>query len=322
MKVLVTGAAGFLGRAFVRHHVAAGDIILGIDDMSAEHAKRPEELVASQPNPGRYPSFQEREVRDWLAHAAAATEKYDVVYHFAAPVGGRVTIEGDPFFNAGSLAIDSDLFRHFAKYGNADLIVYPSSSAVYGVSLQDGKGQMLYEGMFHPNKVQWLAPDEMYGFTKMVGEMLAWRYAGYGHDVLCLRPFTGYGEEQSLDYPTPSIAQRAKRREDPLVVWGSGQQTRDFVHVDDIVGASEARIDAGVKGYQTMNIGSGEATSFLAVARKMADIVGYSPEITSDTGKPEGVMARYCDPLKMLRYYTPKVSLEDGFRRVIEAVEA
>ena len=322
MKVLVTGAAGFLGRAFVRHHVAAGDIILGIDDMSAEHAKRPEELVASQPNPGRYPSFQEREVRDWLAHAAAATEKYDVVYHFAAPVGGRVTIEGDPLFNAGSLAIDADLFKHFAKYGNADLIVYPSSSAVYGVSLQAGDGQMLSESDFHPADLTWRAPDEMYGFTKMAGEVLAWKYAGYGHNVLCIRPFSGYGEEQSTDYPVPSIAQRAKRREDPLTVWGSGSQTRDFIHVDDLVGATEARISAGVEGYQSMNVGTGVQMSFIEAAKMMAGLVGYEPAIASDETQPFGVMSRYCNPRMMLAHYKPAVGIDEGFRRVIEAVEA
>jgi nucleoside-diphosphate-sugar epimerase len=106
------------------------------------------------------------------------------------------------------------------------------------------------------------------------------------------------------------------------VVWGSGWQARDFIHVDDVVGATLARIRAGVEGYDSMNIGSGSPTAFNAVARMMADIVGYEPEIANDDDKPEGVQSRYCDPSKMLQYYVPSTTLERGFRRVVEAVEA
>lgn len=307
----MTGGAGFLGRTFARYHINKGDDVFSIDDMSSPYAHWDPDMA-----------FREEDVVRWLETASCATETWDIVYHFAAPVGGRQRIESDPLYNADSLRIDSVLFRHAVTHGNFGLIVYPSSSAVYGVSLQTGQGQRLAEEMFHPGRVNWPAPDEMYGFTKMAGEVLAWKYAGYGHNVLCLRPFSGYGEEQSLDYPVPSIAQRAKRREDPLVVWGSGWQARDFIHVDDIVGATMARIKDGISGYQNMNIGSGTPTSFNAVARMMADIVGYEPEIANDDDKPEGVQSRFCDPRRMLECYIPSVSLERGFARVVEAVEA
>lgn len=313
MKVLVTGGAGFLGRSFARYHINKGDDVFCIDDMSSPHARWDSDMA-----------FVERDIVEWLMGASCAVEPWDVVYHFAAPVGGRQRIEGDPLFNADSLRIDSVLFRHAVTHRNFGVIVYPSSSAVYGVAYQNSKAfkAHLMEDMFHPADAQWVAPDEMYGFTKMAGEVLAWKYAGYGHNVLCLRPFSGYGEEQSLDYPVPSIARRAKRREDPLVVWGSGQQGRDFIHVDDVVGATVARLTAGVDGYQVMNIGSGTLTTFTAVARMMADIVGYEPEIVNDDSKPEGVMSRVCDPMRMLGYYVPSVTMERGFARVIEVVEA
>jgi GDP-L-fucose synthase len=160
----------------------------------------------------------------------------------------------------------------------------------------------------------------MYGTTKLVGEFLAWKAADYGLNTLCIRPFSGYGEGQSLDYPVPAICARAKRREDPLVVWGSGHQMRDFVHVDDVVRATVCRLDAGVHRYQSMNISSGIPISFRDIARKAAGIVGYNPIITIDVSKPAGVNARYGNPARMLDYYTPTVGLHEGLSRVIRSL--
>ena len=82
-------------------------------------------------------------------------------------------------------------------------VVYPSSSAVYGVNFQTNDATFMHEGLFNAASPSWFAPDEMYGFTKLVGEFLAWKAAPYGLSTLCLRHFSGYGEEQSLEYPVP-----------------------------------------------------------------------------------------------------------------------
>jgi nucleoside-diphosphate-sugar epimerase len=312
-RVLVTGAAGFLGRAFVKHHIAAGDSVLGIDDMSAEHAKRPEGLPT-------YDDFHALDAAYWMEHSAEATYPFDIAYHFAAPVGGRTVIEGDPLFNADSLRLDSALFRWAAKY-SPGVVVYPSSSAVYGYIKQGMDGQPLPERLFHPRNGEWDAPDEMYGFTKMAGEVLAWKYAGYGHNVLCIRPFSGYGEEQSTDYPVPAICKRVVvDRENPVTIWGSGDQKRDFVHVSDVVGATVSRTSAGVAGYQSMNIGSGVGTGFQQVARLAGMTVGVVATMTYDTTKPEGVLVRVADVTEMQKYYTPRVSLEQGISSVALAL--
>jgi nucleoside-diphosphate-sugar epimerase len=245
---------------------------------------------------------------------------YDIAYHFAAPVGGRVKIEGDPLFNADSLRLDSLFFRWAVK--RVKLAVYPSSSAVYGVELQERGSGPLFEEQFHPANLKWYAPDEMYGFTKLAGEVLAWKSAAYGLNALCIRPFSGYGEGQSLEYPVPSICQRALERQDPLTIWGSGSQTRDFVHVDDVVGATLARIEAGISGYQPMNIGSGHPITFMTIASIASDIVGYTPEIVVDTTKPEGVKSRYAKTTRMRLFYKPTVTLKDGLARVLEDRDA
>lgn len=308
MKVLISGAAGFLGRHFTTFHVEAGDDVVAVDNFSSGRASWA---------PGRY----ERSYLDAAQFFASGDDHYDLAYHFAAPVGGREKIEGDPLYNADSLRLDAAFFRWApGKVGTA---IYPSSSAVYGVDLQEGDGTELREVAFDPGQRMWLAPDEMYGFTKMAGEVLAAKAAKYGLRTLVLRPFSGYGEGQSEDYPVTAICHRALLRQDPLVVWGSGHQRRDFVHVSDIVGATQAALAAmPAEGNLALNIGSGIPTSFVEVAGMAARIVGYDPVIKTDPAKPEGVHARYADIRRLSRIYTPQVSLPQGLARVIKSLSA
>jgi nucleoside-diphosphate-sugar epimerase len=245
----------------------------------------------------------------------------DLVIHMAAPVGGREKIEGDPLYNADSLRLDSAMFRWAVKH--AKTMVYPSSSAVYGTRFQDVDGIRLREEYLRFAYNEDIpVPDEMYGFTKLAGEMLAWKSAAYGLNTLCIRPFSGYGEGQSFEYPVPSIARRAINREDPLVVWGPGTQQRDFVHVRDLIGATMARLESGVFGYQTMNIGSGIPTSFNDIAKTCASIIGYEPQIQNLTDKPMGVATRYADIREMVQFYTPQITLHEGLGRVIDFIRS
>jgi len=309
MNVLITGAAGFLGRHFAKHHIWLDHYVTAVDDFSSPYAWWPTEFA--------FASMRREDAAVFLARPGHP--RYDLVYHFAAPVGGREKIEGDPMFNADSLRLDAALFR-WAVRAKPKVIVYPSSSAVYGVYFQEPPGIPLVEDLFRPAAANWPVPDEMYGFTKLVGESLAFRAAQYGVNTLCIRPFSGYGEDQSLEYPVPSIIARVKAREDPLIVWGPGTQTRDFIHVDDVVGATLARVKNGIEGYVTMNIGWGVPISFDTIARMAADIAGYAPQIERLHDKPFGVMHRYCDPTIMKTYYPDeKVHITEGIARMLRA---
>ena len=301
--VLITGASGFLGSHFLDWFMRAG----------TEYDVWPMDI---KPHPFGIP-YDLQDLGLWL-------EDFDVdcdlVIHMAAPVGGREKIEGDPLYNADSLRLDSALFRWAIKH--AKTVVYPSSSAVYGTQLQGQDGVALHEQMFHPRDTTWLAPDEMYGFTKLAGEMLAWKSAAYGLNTLCIRPFSGYGEGQSFEYPVPSIAKRAIAQEDPIEVWGPGTQTRDFIYVRDLIAATMARLEEPVNGYESMNIGSGVATRFNTIAQMCAGIVGYAPEIKNRADKPMGVQNRFADTARMRKYYEPQTTLYEGLERVINFVRS
>lgn len=314
MRVLITGGAGFLGKHFVQHHVEAGDEVIAIDNMSSTGASWWEPAGTSDIEDLPY-TYREDDVR-FALHGLEL--EFDLAYHLAAPVGGREKIEGDPLYNAGSLGIDAWFFRW--AIGHVKTVVYPSSSAVYPVTLQGANPSRLHEDDFSARASAWASPDEMYGFTKLVGERLALAASKYGVNTLCIRPFSGYGEGQSLDYPIPSIAKRALARENPLVVWGPGSQQRDFVHVSDLVGATVARVEAGIDGYQTMNIGRGFGLSFNDIARLCADIVGYEPEITNLADKPTGVLNRVANIDRMAEFYQPKVQIRDGLARLLDSL--
>lgn len=301
MKVLITGASGFLGRSFLEWFMIDGQHDVWSVDL--------------RPHPDGVPI----DVQDMCDYLHEFDEDVDLVVHMASPVGGRMKIDLDPMYNADAFRLDSEMFRWAVKH--ADTVIYPSSSAVYPIALQEADSQgKLSELRVDPTLDVWGRPDQIYGLSKLVGENLAWRSAAYGLNTLCIRPFSGYGPGQDFDYPVPSIAARILKREDPIVVWGPGSQQRDFVYVTDIVKATMERLTDGVTGYRSMNICSGWGWSFNDIAMAMAEIEGYRPQIVNDPTKPVGVMRRIGDPTVMRRYYKLEVTVRDGLKRVLEDV--
>jgi len=160
-------------------------------------------------------------------------------------------------------------------------------------------------------------PDALYGWVKLTGEQLARLARRAGVPVTVLRPFSGYGKDQSADYPFAAFAQRARAREDPFVIWGDGKQVRDFVHVDDVVDAALALAAGGHDG--PFNIGLGEPVPMRELARRFTAAAGYDPQIRLMPNAPAGVSYRVCDPARLQKYFTPRVTLAEGIRWALES---
>lgn len=288
MRVLVTGHMGFIGRHLSRYFMGRGWDVTGVDVVAGEDA------------------------RTWFNSAGMAP--FDLVAHCAAVVGGRQVIERSPMQQAVDFELDAGLFR-WALEGNAPQVVYFSSSAAYPVDLQrnDEWHRPLMEDDIDLEAPQ--QPDALYGWSKLTGEVLARHARQAGLEVLVVRPFSGYGTDQGTCYPFPAIMARAAAREDPLTVWGDGQQVRDFVHIDDICAAIGAFLDAEESG--PVNIGTGRPTSMEQLARLAARTVGYEPEVKALASEPSGVAYRVADTTEMSRHYVPKVSLEEGIERAL-----
>ncbi len=322
-RALVTGGCGFVGRHFVRRLLDGGWHVIVVDNMSSGSHPRNwrigshwDNCTISQFN------LLQIDVRDFVRQYGAGY--FSLIIHCAAVVGGRLKIDGDPLAVATDLAIDSDFFNWVVKAKNRPKVVYFSSSAVYPLELQHRTQHcMLAEKLVHPEAQRFGCPDMTYGWAKLTGELLA-RHAvkTYGADVITYRPFSGYGEDQSFDYPFPSIIRRVVNRENPITIWGSGDQCRDFIHIDDVVEAVMQTKDV-LKPGDVLNLGSGIPVSFrqlVAMAHTECglDMSTYPCDIVCDTTKPEGVFYRVADTYKLNQFYKPKVSLEEGIRRVAQ----
>ena len=135
-------------------------------------------------------------------------EKIADVFHFAAIVGGRAKIDGDPMMVALDLSIDAEFFYWVCRH-KPTRCLYPSSSAAYPVDLQtEGGAIALSESDINFKRMG--EPDMTYGWSKLTGEYLAHIAAKYYDvSVTCIRPFSGYGEDQDLTYPIPAIAPKS-----------------------------------------------------------------------------------------------------------------
>ncbi|MEX0813735.1 MAG: NAD-dependent epimerase/dehydratase family protein [Chitinophagales bacterium] len=340
---LVSGACGFVGRNLTKRLYNTTDATLIIvDDLSVglhpsewlqdfqSKKVKDAELIGADERIWFFKQDFRKFLRDLMENGnflkndyGLEIETFNDVFHFAAIVGGRAKIDGDPMMVALDLAIDAEFFYWVCRH-KPDRVLFPSSSAAYPVDLQTDKDAVALKESdinFHSNLGQ---PDMTYGWSKLTGEYLAQIAAEYyGISVACVRPFSGYGEDQDLSYPVPAIAARAAAKEDPFEVWGSGKQGRDFVHIDDCIDAILMALD-NISDGRAINIGQGRLTSFLEIIEYFTKFAGYKPEIKPLLDKPVGVHSRYSnmDYVKNEFGWEPKISIEEGLRRVYDkAVE-
>ena len=281
MDILITGSHGFVGRYFINrlqeHNLTMIDIKAGTD------------------------------CRDFFKRE---DKQYDLVIHLAAIVGGRESIEGRPMAVADNLSIDSEFFQWCLKT-NPKKIVYFSSSAAYPTWLQSYRGTKLREDRISLSYLNG-TPDMTYGWSKMTGEYLA----QFVPNVHIFRPFSGYAWDQDLTYPFPMYVKRAIEMQNPFEVWGPGTQTRDFIHMTDVVEAVMTAVDLGIT--EPINLGTGRATSFIELAKMCMTEVGYQGNIETRPDKPVGCMHRVSNNSKLLSFYTPKITLEQGIAEAVD----
>lgn len=336
---LITGGCGFVGRNFVqRIYNTTDDTIFFIDDLSVgTHPSTwlPEGTPSRTEGGLEFFGDDERMIflkqdaryfiRAMLDNENHIKDTYglgithfDDVFHFAAIVGGRAKIDGDPMLVALDLSIDAEFFLWVCRH-KPNRTLYPSSSAAYPVDLQtESDAIALSESDINFKNMG--QPDMTYGWSKLTGEYLAYIAAKYYDvSVTCIRPFSGYGEDQDLSYPIPAIARRAALKENPFEVWGTGKQGRDFVHIDDVMDCTLMAMDKITDG-SAINIGRGKLTSFLEIIEIFTGFAGYDPDIKQLLDKPVGVHSRYAnmDYVNNDLGWTPSISLEEGMRRVYD----
>ena len=305
MHVLITGGAGFVGRHFCNALAARGDLVTCVDSIVSESAKHPDTWA------GQNIFFIKDDCRNFFKTNAS---QWDLVIHLAAVVGGRANMEQFPIAVAEDLAIDASFFVWITKNKhNIGHVIYFSSSAAYPIEFQknDSNKRPLCETMIDFKTLG--MPDLTYGWAKLTGEYLA-RVTSekYGVKIACYRPFSGYGEDQDEVYPFIGILKRILKKEDPVTIWSDS--VRDFIHIEDVVSWVLESYPTMTDG-TSINLGTGEGTSFRELAEKMMKISNHSAPILIQNEMPQGVYYRVSAKTSS---FIPKISLEEGITRSIE----
>jgi len=204
--------------------------------------------------------------------------------------------------------------------------MYYSSSAAYPISMQTrANKKILNEDDINLDVI--MNPDMSYGWSKLTGEYLAKFTKKSPTNIYIFRPFSGYGEDQDFTYPFPSIVKRILDNKDPIDVWSTGEQVRDFIYIDDCLDISLRLVELKRPG--TYNLSTGIVTSFEALIKQTISVAkkigicdeNYNPPLNKHLDKPEGVFYRVGNPNKVLSalndayYFT---TLENGIIKTLK----
>ena len=297
MNFLITGAAGFLGSALANQLAREGHQVRGLDDLSTGD---PQALAPDV-------HFTRGDVND-RPKLWTLLQEVDCVYHLAARVSVPESILYPREYNAVNVGGTVSLIEAMRDVG-VRRVVLASSGAIYG----DQKIQPLTEAQ--PPK-----PRSPYAVSKLAAEYYI-RTIGalWGIETVCLRIFNAYGPGQHLPPSHPPVVPyflRQALRGGTLVVHSDGQQTRDYVYVDDVTAAMVAAATApGLNGL-VINVGSKTETSVRDLVRLVLEITGSKANVIYNS-QTEGGVSRMCADLNLAAEklnYKPAVPLEEGLR--------
>jgi nucleoside-diphosphate-sugar epimerase len=310
-KTLVTGGASFIGSHLVDALVAGGAGVRVVDNLSSGRL----ENIRTHVDAGRV-EFTHADLNDPRV-VEQAVRGIDVVFHLAADHGGRGYVDLHQVACATNLVLDGLVFRacHQARVHK---VVYASSGCVYPNHLQTDPGQILYltENMVGPP----YDADNLYGWAKLMAEMTLRAYAEEtGMKSANCRFFTVYGERGHENHAVIAMIARAFVKQDPYVVWGTGEQIRNWTHVSDIVSGlilAAEKIDDGA----AVNLGTMERTRVIDAAREVLRYTGHDAAIELHPEMPTGPLNRVADNSlsRMLLGWEPKVKFMDGLHQTID----
>lgn len=310
-RVLVTGGASFIGSHLVDALVGRGANVSVVDNLTSGKLEniRPHMLASSI-------QFHEADLLE-PGVAQQVLKGVQVVFHLAADHGGRGYVDLHQSACATNLALDGLLFRACSLEG-VEKVVFASSGCVYPNYKQTNPSQILYlsEEMAGPP----YDADNMYGWAKLVAEMtLQAYYRESGLRSACCRYFTVYGERGHENHAVIAMIARAFIGQNPFVVWGNGEQIRNWTYVGDIVeGTIRAAevIDDGT----AVNLGTMERVRVLDAVHAVLRYTGHRAQVEPHPEMPTGPMNRVADNAlaKELLNWEPQVKFIDGLHRTID----
>jgi len=309
--VLVTGGASFIGSTLVDALVEREAKVRVVDNLSSGKFENIEGHVRSG-----LVDFMEA---DLLDHGVAekSVRNTEIAFHLAADHGGRGYVDLHQAACAGNLALDGMFFRACRKAG-VEKVVYASSGCVYPNFLQTEPDQILYlsEDKVGPP----FDADNMYGWAKLMAEMtLQSYYRDWGMKSASCRYFTVYGERGHENHAVIAMIARAFIKQDPYIVWGNGQQIRNWTYVQDIVSGT-IRAAEVIEDGSAVNLGTMERTRVIDAVNEVMNYTGHHAPIEFHPEMPTGPMNRVADNAMARERlgWEPQMKFVDGLHKTID----
>jgi len=301
MNFLITGGAGFLGAALSNRLARQGHHVRVLDDLSTGNPDALDPEI----------HFNRGDIND-RPKLWSLLQDIDCVYHMAARVSVPESILFPRDYNIVNVGGTATLMEAVRDAGTPR-VVLTSSGAIYGDQPQPTMSESLPPHPHSPYAVSKLAAE---WYVRTIGDLS-------GIKTVCLRIFNAYGPGQRIPASHPPIIPsfiRQCRQNGTLVFHGDGNQTRDYVYVDDVVNALVSAATAPGLNQQVINVGSGTETSVRDLARLIIDITGSEPEEVYNPHVGGGVSRMKADIslAKEKLNYVPLIPLEMGLRLTIE----
>lgn len=297
-KIIVTGGAGFIGSNLVDKCLDLGYDVVIIDDLSS----------GREQNLNPKAKFFHLDIRSEKLLEVMEKEKADFVFHLAAQSDVQIS-ENDPMFDASVNVLGTLNVLEGCRRSNPRKVIYSSSAAVYGDPIY------LPVGENHP-----LHPKSVYGTNKMLGEFYFPLYQReFGLDYLILRYSNVFGPRQRSDGEggVVSIFLHNLRNEKPVSIYGDGNQTRDFIFVDDVVNAHVTALQSDTASNRTMNVSTGLQTTVNQLFQII--ISALKSNSKPSYAEPQSGEIRYSaldnNLIKKTLDWTPAYTLSEGIQQ-------
>jgi len=309
LKALVTGAAGFIGSHLCEYLLKNGVRVVGIDNFMDYYPRSMKEANIAGMMQDKGFEFVEADIL--TVDLSKILDRVDIIFHEAAQAGVRASW-GESFkIYSDNNVLATQVLLEACKASPIQKFVYASSSSVYG----DTTDLPMRESSLP-------RPISPYGVSKLAAEHLCWLYyKNFGVPAVSLRYFTVYGARQRPDMAFHRFLRSATEGKH-IAVYGDGEQSREFTHVDDIVEATWMASKNGLPG-EVFNIGGGSRITLNQVIRLIQEIADCEIEVRYE-GKQKGdVRHTFADMTKAAEElgYQPKVQLQDGLRREYEWIK-
>jgi UDP-glucose 4-epimerase len=294
-RALVTCGAGFIGSALVPALAGAGYDVLVVDDLSVGEPMNVERAGAE---------LRRGDVRD-LDLVTTAARGCDVVFHLAAGAGVIESVS-DPLTNFDQNVRGTLTVLEAARRAEVPRVVFSSSNAPLGANAYPAREDKP------------VAPLSPYGASKAAGEAYCSAYFGaYGMDAVVVRFSNAYGPRSAHKGNVIPLFIRRMRAGEELVVYGDGDQTRDFVFCEDLAAGLIAAACTPAVGGQIFQLASGVETSLNRLLELLSAASGMSPRVRLEPPRPGEILRNYSliDKARSVLGYSPAVPLEDGLKR-------